>query len=320
MTKEDVIAFFKEKPYSLEMGVGKLSNWLKTDVDIIREARAIVRKNLKEFRTTHHPKEVASNRPIANSLKVLFLDVETAPLIGYVWSRWQQNVGLDQTVSEWFILSWSAKFGGENKMINGVLTPEEAIAEDDSRIMLDLWNVLNTADVVVTHNGIRFDHKKINTRFLLNGLPPTRPFRVIDTLKAVKENFAFSSNKLDNLLIQFDFERKLGTNFKLWKDCMNGSREALAEMSTYNDWDVIQLEKVFLKLKPWIKNFPNYVLYNNVEDIDICPTCGSKHLIEDGSYTTVNNRYQLYRCGGCGSISRRRKADKVKISITNNIR
>lgn len=205
-------------------------------------------------------------------------------------------------------------------MINGVLTPEEAIAEDDSRIMLDLWNVLNQADCVVTHNGIRFDHKKINTRFLLNGLPPTRPFRIIDTLKSIKENFAFSSNKLDNLLIQFNFERKLGTNFKLWKDCMNGVQSALTEMSTYNDWDVIQLEKVFIKLKPWIKNFPNYVLYNDVTDIDICPTCGSKHIIKDGSYTTVANKYQLYRCSDCGCISRSRKADKVKISITNNIR
>lgn len=320
MTKEEVIAFFKEKPYALEMGVNKLSFWLKADVDTIRIARAIVRKNMKEFGTTYHPKEVEFKKEIPNALKVLFLDVETAPLIGYVWSRWQQNVGLDQTVSEWFIISWSAKWGGESEMINGVLTPEEAIHEDDSRIMIDLWNLLNTADCVVTHNGIRFDHKKINTRFLLNGLPPTRPFRVIDTLKAVKETFAFSSNKLDNLLIQFGFERKLGTDFGLWKNCMAGSQVALNKMSEYNDWDVIQLEKVFIKLKPWIKNFPNYVLYNDVEDTDICPTCGSKHLIEDGTYTTVANRYQLYRCSGCGNISRRRKADKVRISITNNIR
>jgi hypothetical protein len=320
MTKEEVISFFKERPYALDMGVNKLSSWLKTDVDTIRIARAIVRKNMKEFGTTYHPKEVAFNQPKQNAIKVLFLDIETAPMIAYVWGRWQQNVHLDQTFAEWYCLSWSAKWGGESEMINGVLTPEEAVNEDDSRIMIDLWNVLNQADCVVTHNGIKFDHKKINTRFILNGLPPTRPFRIIDTLKVVKENFAFSSNKLDNLLIQFGLDRKLDTNFKLWKNCMNGNPEALAKMSEYNDWDVISLEKAFARLKPWIKNFPNYVLYNDVDDANVCPTCGGKHLIEDGMYTTVNNKYVLYRCTDCGCISRNRRAEKTIVKITNNIR
>ena len=312
MTKKEVIEVFRVKPYMLIMGANKLSKQLKTDANIIREARNSIRKESNKI--------VAAYSAPANSLKVLFLDVETAPMIGYWWSRWNQNLGLDQTVSEWFILSWSAKFGGDDKMYKGVLTSEEAKSEDDSRIMIDLWNLLNQVDCVVTHNGIKFDHKKINTRFILNGLPPTRPFRIIDTLKVVKENFAFSSNKLDNLLIQFGLDRKLDTNFKLWKDCMAGDEIALARMSEYNDWDVISLEKAFIRLKPWVKNFPNYVLYNDIEDIDVCPTCGSKHLFEDGTYTTVANRYQLYRCNECGSISRRRKADKIKITITNNIR
>lgn len=320
MTKEEVISIFKQKPHMLLMGANKIASQLKTDAETVRLARAIVRKNMKEFGTTYNPKEVAFNKPNHNSLKVLFLDVETAPLVGYMWSRWNQNIGLDQTVSEWYILTWSAKWGGSSEMHSCKLTPEEAKAEDDSRIMVDLWNILNQADVVVTHNGIKFDHKKINTRFILNGLPPTRPFRIIDTLKVVKENFAFSSNKLDNLLIQFGLDRKLDTSFNLWKGCMNGDAKSLDRMSEYNDFDVIQLENAFLKLKPWIKNFPNYVLYNNVQDAEVCPTCGGKHLIQDGSYTTATNKYQLYRCMDCSSLSRRRKAEKVVVKITNNLR
>jgi len=302
------------------MGANKVSKQLKTTPEIVKEARAIVRKNIKEFGTTYHPKEVAFNQPIKNKQRILFIDVETSPLLSYTWGRFKQFVSLDQTVSEWYIIAFSCKWAGEDEMINGILTPEEALNEDDSRIMIDLWNVLNQADTCISHNGLAFDHKKINTRFILNGLPPTRPFRIIDTLKVIKENFAFSSNKLDNLLIQFGLERKLDTNFQLWKDCMRGDEDALKLMSEYNAWDVIQLEQAFLRLKPWIKNFPNYVLYNDVEDTDICPTCGGKHLFEDGSYTTVNNKYQMYRCNDCGSISRRRKADKIKVTITNNIR
>ena len=59
MTKEEVIAFFKEKPYALDMGAGKLSHRLKTDVSIIKEARNIVRNNLEQFGTTYSPKGVA---------------------------------------------------------------------------------------------------------------------------------------------------------------------------------------------------------------------------------------------------------------------
>lgn len=320
MTREEVISVFKEKPYLLLMGAKKIAFRLKTDVDIVRVARATVRKNMKDFGTTYNPDEVAFKKPKHNSMRVLFLDVETSPLMGYFWQRWKANISLDQTVSEWFILSWSAKWANEDDMINGVLTPSEAVNEDDSRIMIDLWNVLNQADVVVTHNGIRFDHKKINTRFLLNGLPPTRPFRIIDTLKMVKETFAFSSNKLDNLLIQFGLERKLGTNFNLWKDCMNGNQEALLKMLEYNDWDVIQLEKALIRMMPWVKNFPNFVLYNEVENPDVCPTCGGNHLMDDGMYMTATNKYKLYRCPDCGTISRKRKAEKTIVVNTNNIR
>jgi uncharacterized protein YprB with RNaseH-like and TPR domain len=320
MTKEQLLSKFKEKKYLITMGCGSISKMFGVSVELARECKKITRDNIEKFGTTYHPKEVAFKNEIHNNLKVLFLDIETAPMVSYTWGRWQQNIGLEQTVSEWYILSWSAKWGGDDLVLSGVLTTKEAISEDDSRIMIDLWNVLNQADVVISHNGLRFDHKKINTRFILNGLPPTRPFRIIDTLKIVKENFAFSSNKLDNLLIQFGLDRKLKTEFKLWKDCMNGDSESLKKMSEYNDMDVITLEQAFIKLKPWVKNFPHYALYNNIEDNHICPTCGSKSLLEDGSYTTVANKYKLYRCGSCGSISRNRKAEKIKLTTTNNIR
>ena len=317
MTKEEVIAVFKEKSYLLEMGAFKISKQLKTDVNIIREARAIVRKNIKEFGTTYHPKEVAFK---SDKQKILFLDIETAPLRAFVWSRWKQNVSLSQTISEWFMISWSAKWLNDDYVYSDVLSPREAVGEDDKRICNSLWYILNEADTVVTHNGISFDHKKINTRFLLNDLMPTKPFRIIDTLRVIKENFAFSSNKLDNLLIQFNLPRKLHTNFELWSDCLAGSLEALTEMETYNKNDVVTLEKAFGRLKPWIKNFPNYVLYNGLSDAMVCPTCGDIHLSDIGYYTTGVSKYKMYRCDNCKSISKLRKSEKTKVLLTNNIR
>src|SRR5690606_10614258 len=42
--------------------------------------------------------------------KVLVFDIETSPIIAHVWSLWDQNVGLNQIMTEWHIMSWSAKW------------------------------------------------------------------------------------------------------------------------------------------------------------------------------------------------------------------
>jgi len=317
MTREEVIEVFNQKKFMLDMGAFKIANQLKTDVDIIREARTIVRKSLKESCSIGNPKDQIFKQ---DNQKILFLDIETAPLRAFVWSRWKQNVGLSQTISEWFMISWSAKWLNDDNVYSDVLTPEESVCESDRRICNSLWYILNEADTVVTHNGISFDHKKINTRFLLNDLMPTKPFRIIDTLRVIKENFAFSSNKLDNLLIQFNLPRKLHTNFELWSDCLAGNQQALTEMETYNKNDVVTLELAFDRLKPWIKNFPNYVLYNEVSDAMTCPTCGDVHLSDIGYYTTGVSKYKMYRCDNCKSISKLRKSEKTKVLLTNNIR
>jgi len=317
MTRDEVISMFKEKPYLLLMGKNKIAKQLKTDPEIVRIAKAIVRGNLINYGTTYNPKEVSFNH---NRQKILFLDIETAPMQSFTWGRWKQNIGLNQTIAEWFMISWSAKWINEDYVYSDVLTPEEAINESDKRICYSLWDILDEADTVVTHNGISFDHKKINTRFLLNDLMPTKPFRVIDTLRVVKDTFAFSSSKLDNLLIQFGLPRKLHTDFELWRGCVNGVQESLTEMCTYNENDVVTLELAFDKLKPWIKNFPNYVLYNEMSEAMVCPTCGHKHLSDIGYYTTGVSKYKMYRCDSCSAISKLRKAEKVKVLLTNNIR
>lgn len=306
MTKEEIIERFKSKPYLIEMGAGKLSRWFGVSEDVIREAKDAAR--VKKSKVIDHQ-------------RVLFIDIETAPMTAYVWGRWKQNIGLSQSISEWFCLSYAAKWANEDIMYSEVLTPEEALNQDDSRIMKTLWLLLNKADTVIAHNGLQFDNKKINTRFLLHGFKPTRPFRVIDTLKVVKDGFSFSSNKLDHILKEFGLERKLDTDFSLWKGCMNGDLESLQYMKQYNEVDVYQLEKAFLRLKPWIKNFPNFTLFNSIADGEyVCPACGGKHIYQDGYYTTWTYKYKLFRCDDCGSISRLRKAEKTDVKLINNIR
>lgn len=85
--------------------------------------------------------------------KILIFDIETSPMASYTWGRWKQNISLDQTISEWFMLSWSAKWLNNPNMMSDVLTPEEALREDDSRITKSMWQLFNEADIVLAHNA-----------------------------------------------------------------------------------------------------------------------------------------------------------------------
>lgn len=289
MIFKDIVNLMIKKPYLLEMGKGKLSKMFKCTPDEIVKAK----RDAREF-----------TRKIP---KILIFDLETAPMAAYVWGRWNQNINLEATISEWFMLCWSAKWLYSNEVISRRLTSEEAINEDDSRIVKDLWKLINEADIIVAHNAKQADVKWMNTRFIMNGLAPPKPYHIIDTLEVAKKNFGFSSNKLDALAGYFGIEHKLDTNFELWKKSRNGDEEALKYMELYNNVDVEILQQVYIVLRPWIKNHPNCGnLISSNEPT--CSSCASKNLevIPDKYYYTSIGKYELYRCKDCGSISRGR--------------
>lgn len=244
--------------------------------------------------------------------KILIFDIETSPMSAYIWGRWKQNVSLDQTISEWFMLSWSAKWLNNPNVMSDVLTPEEVLKENDSRITHSMWQLFNEADIVIAHNGQKFDTPRLNSRFILNGLIPPTPYRQIDTLVVAKKEFGFSSNKLDALAGYFEIEHKSDTDFNLWKRCLEGEQEALDYMEAYNIKDVEILEKVYLKLRPWIKNHPNISLYLENED-ETCPHCGSMNVADTGTYSYTNvSKFSNVRCLDCGGMARRRTSDYPK--------
>jgi hypothetical protein len=237
----------------------------------------------------------------------LFLDIETAPLRSYTWRLWKQDIPTAAIISDWFCISWSGKWANSDSVYSQVLTREEVLMEDDNRIISTLWMLLGQADVVCTHNGERFDIPRIRSRFLVNGLPPTRPYLQIDTLKVVKKEFGFSSNKLDYIAQVLGIPGKIPTGLDLWIRCMNGDEVALKQLEEYNRNDVIVLENVYLKLRPFIKTHANFNLWSDSNE-PVCPHCGSKNIIaETGGYYTQTAQYNLHKCLDCGAISRERK-------------
>ena len=242
--------------------------------------------------------------------KILVFDIETSPLEAYVFATqvWKGNVREDQVISEWFMLTWSAKWLFDDKIMSEKLTGAEAIAENDSRIVQKLWELLHEADIVVAHNGDRFDVPNLNTRFIVNKLPPPSPYQQIDTLKIARKEFGFTHNNLNALARVLGLEfRKLDTTFDLWKRAKSGNEEALEYMREYNDGDVLLLEEVYMALRPWTRGHPNLGLYIE-SDVPVCSHCGSEELSPTGkfSYTTVS-KFPLYLCK-CGAYVRVRQS------------
>jgi len=247
-----------------------------------------------------------TNQEVINKPNILIFDLETAPMEAFVWSMWKNNVGKGQLIDDWYCITWAAKWLFEPESFSGRLTQKEALAKDDKRIMEELWQFIDAADIIIAHNAVKFDVPKMNTRFLIHGLNPPAPYQVIDTLKVAKREFKHSSNRLDFINDSLGIGRKLETDFSLWKGCRNGDEQSLLDMEKYNIQDVGILEEHYIKIRPWIKSHPNIGVYVD-SDSSACPNCGSIDIHWTNKfYRTAANKFSIFRCQSCGSIGRSR--------------
>lgn len=224
--------------------------------------------------------------------KILLFDIETFPNIGYTWGKWEQNV--IKFVKEWELASFAYKWLGEK-------TPKciSRRTHSEKQIVKKLRTVLNSADIIVAHNGDSFDIKKSKTKFIQFGCKPLALSRSVDTKKIAKAQFAFNSNSLNDLGEFLGLGKKIDTGgFELWEGCMKDYDASWDLMEKYNKQDVQLLEKVYLKLRAWAPNHPNIAA---LDDREGCASCGSDNVQQRGTRVTTKRKYLRYQCQDCGS-------------------
>ena len=155
--------------------------------------------------------------------KIGIIDIETASLSAACWGLWDVNVGLNQIENEWSIMSFCLKeLGAPKRSIEYLDTSQAAHPRDDFHIVQRLWEVMNEYDILIAHNGKKFDMKKIRARFILLGYKPHSPVKVEDTLLYAKQVAAFTSNKLEWLSTYLSkiqkSKHKAFPGFELWKE------------------------------------------------------------------------------------------------------
>lgn len=236
--------------------------------------------------------------------RIILIDIETSPLIGYCWGNYQTNVLRIMEPSKIISVAW--KILGQKQVACRALPDYEGYTPhivDDEKLIRDTWHVLDEADVVIAHHGDAFDLKKLNARFVYYGLSAPAYFKSIDTRKAAKKHFKFDSNKLDDLGMYLGEGQKEETGgFSLWLKCMAGDKQSWDKMKRYNIRDVDLLERIYLRLRPFMDNHPNLNVVSGAK-IMACGSCLSENIQKRGFSFTQAGRKQRFQCNDCGSWS-----------------
>lgn len=236
--------------------------------------------------------------------RILLIDFETFPNVAYVWGAYEQNA--IEMKEDWYILSAAWRWFGTGPVFAKGLCDYRGYkggSSTERALLKDIHALMDEADIIVAHNGIDFDVKVANARFIAHGFAPPSPYKVVDTKRAIKQVARFSSNKLDWLCRQLGLGRKVEhEGFPLWKGCAAGDSAAWRKMLRYNRHDVRLLEELYRTIAPWIRQ-PNAAL---VEGDERCvnPACRSTELEKRGIYHAVTRSYQRYVCRKCGKWAR----------------
>lgn len=237
--------------------------------------------------------------------KILIFDIETSPVLAYVWGLHDQNIGLNQIYRDWYVIAWAAKWLGEPASKTLYMDLRHVKNKfDDKPLLKAMWKLLNEADIVITQNGRNFDSKKLNARFIIQGMKPPRPYQHWDTLEVARRVAKFTSNKLEYMTdkVNTKYKKLLHKNFpgfELWKECLAGNPAAWKEMKVYNIHDVLSTEEFYTKIRAWApQSTPNAF---QVYEIGYqCGVCGNDGKLQQRGYNyTRVSRFKKLQCMKC---------------------
>lgn len=242
--------------------------------------------------------------------RIVLWDIEVAHNIIAKFDLREEFTHYGNLIQERYIICGAWKALGE-KQTHAVSVLDDkkrfkASPADDLHVVKTLHRVVSEADVLVAHNGDKFDLRWLAGRVLKHGLPPLPPVQTIDTLKIARRRFYLNSNRLDYLGKYLGFGGKTATPSGLWLDALRGDRDAITTMVAYNKDDVDLLERVFERLRPFVSTHVNRQLWGH----EGCPRCGSSKVQARGFARTATQVYQRFQCCACAGWFRSRQADR----------
>jgi len=233
-------------------------------------------------------------------IKRLFFDIETSPLKVWSWRiGYNINLQYDNIIEHQKVICISYLWESEDKIKRLTWDKNQC----DKQMILDFVKIMSEADEIIAHNGDRYDIKKLRTRAIFHRIPMNAKYRSLDTLKKSKAGFSFPNNKLDSIAKYLGVGAKLEhEGFSMWVKCMAGDKQALKDMGTYCDMDIVVLSDVYFVIQNYIKN-NTHVGVHNARLKASCPNCGSEDVgLLRNNFTALGTIKREMECNPCGYV------------------
>ena len=231
---------------------------------------------------------------------LVFFDLETSPMLAYVWSTGKQFVTHQQLETQTKIISAQWMFEGDKEVSYEAWDSNQ----DDTRVVLAISEVLKYAKVAVSQNGRQFDHKILRWRANILGLPPIREVEIFDTLSLSRKAFRPASHKLDYRSAAYGLGGKIHMELKDWIDVLKKKPGSLEKMVKYGCKDILDLRRLFWKELPYYQTLPSslaklvYPFLGNSREF--CSKCASKKQRKFDIYPTKIDNKAMMKCEHCG--------------------
>jgi len=247
MNIQEIKAFLHSKPGYLKEGGKRLRNHLRQkgfDVTIT-DCKSALREARDEYKYLKH----SSQRDSVIKPRVLIYDIETSyNIVKAFRAGYNLTINPGDIIKERKIICISYKWLDEDRTYTIAWDKNQ----DDKFLLEQFIEVLNEADLIVAHNGDRYDIKFIKARAVKQGLKMRIKYPSFDTLKVAKSKFLFNSNKLDYLGEFFGLGKKIPTTMALWDGViLDKCPKAMNKMIEYCERDVKLLEDIYKILMGW---------------------------------------------------------------------
>lgn len=142
---------------------------------------------------------------------------------------------------------------------------------DEKALMRDVFREVQKADLWVTHNGVRFDRRFIQTKFMEAGLGPLKPIPHVDNLYTSRAKLLLHSNRLKSIedwLVSWKGPisgAKTALKTAQWQAAIMGDRRSFQYIIDHCKQDVLVLRDIYSELRPLLQGHPRLYPY---------PLCG----------------------------------------------
>lgn len=255
-------------------------------------------------------KKPASSKGLGK-LNTVTWDAETAYNEGAYFGR-SYDVHIAHIINKGFVLGFAWKQLGKKKIHTCYIWDFPLYKKEprnDINVIKKWVEVMESNDVEVGWNNIRFDTRVMYGRLLKHKLPPPTLPKPVDVMRELKKLAAYDSYKLDDVSEEWGHGHKIKTEIGLWVDCVAGVKSAQKKMEKYNRRDVEVTELDYLDLRPHIKNHPNVA--NIIGLPKACPKCGTEaRMLFQGYRPTKTGMNRVVQCTNCWGKSTLRKGEK----------